>query len=101
MLVRFMVHVHLIMFTFHIVLVAPPPILANSDNIFILFLDNPGFNMVKSPSITIIRVPSFSVVADMGYVTFSSLEFFKDIYNFSILDKRVVSARILSLLGSV
>ena len=80
----------------------PPPILVISGIIFLLFIDSPGFMIVKFLRITIVGVPSFSVGAGMGYVTSSSFNCCKErsfvLYN---LDRRVVCARILVPLGYV
>ena len=62
-----MVHVHAIKFNFHIVLGAPPPILAISSNIFPLFLDEPGFNIGYYLSINVVGIHFFSVGAGIGF----------------------------------
>ena len=101
MFVRWVVHVHSIKFPFHIVLGSTPPILAISGNLFLLFLDTPGFKIVKSINITIDGVPYFSVGECLGSVKYYSLDCCKDKSFFSNLYRQVVSARILASLGSV
>ena len=64
--------------TFHLVIRAPPPILAISGNILLWFLDTPGFNIVKSLNISLVWVPSFTVGADMVSIISSFLNFCKD-----------------------
>ena len=80
----------------------PPPILAISGNILLLFIDYPGFKIIKSLNIALVRIPSFSIGAGLGYVKSSSFNCCKEIlfvlYNLEI---RVVSERILVSLGSV
>ena len=80
----------------------PPPILAISGNILLLFIDYPGFKIVKSLNIALVRIPSFSIGAGLGYVKSSSFNCCKEIlfvlYNLEI---RVVSERILVSLESV
>ena len=77
-LVVWMVHVHFISFPLHLVLGAPPPILAISGNILLLFIDSPGFNIGKSFNITLVGVTSFSVGSGMGSVNSSYLHCCKD-----------------------
>ena len=78
MIVGGMVHVNSVKFTLHIMLGAPIPILAISDNIILWFIDSPVFKIVKSLNITLVGVPSFIVGTCMGYVTSSSLKCYKD-----------------------
>ena len=76
--------------------------MAISGNIFLWFIDSPGFNIVKSLKITIVGVPSFSVGAGLGYVNYSSFNCCKEIiFVLYKSDRRVVNARILVSLGSV
>ena len=91
MLVVCMVHVHSKKIPFHPVLGAPPPILVISGNIFSRYLDSPGFNIVKSLNITLVGVPSFSVCAGLGSVTYLSLRYCKArSLVFSKIDKLLV-----------
>ena len=76
--VGWMVYVHPIKFPFHLVLGAPPPILDISGNIFLWFIDSPGFKIVKSLSITLVGFTYFYIGAGLGYVTSSSLKCWKD-----------------------
>ena len=64
--------VHSIKFTFHIVLGAPIKILDMYENPIFWFIDYPGFNIVKSLSINLVGVPSFSV----GVVLDSIISFY-------------------------
>ena len=48
MLVGWMVHVHSINFTFYIVLGVPPSIFSFSVNIFLWFIDSPGFKILST-----------------------------------------------------
>ena len=96
-----MVCVYFIKFPFHIVLGAPPPILAKSGNLLLLFLEYPRLNIVKSLNITLVEVPYFSVGAGMGSVPYSSLECCNNIFCFSNLDRPVVSDFFKSSLGYV
>ena len=102
MLVGWMVYVHFIIFLFGIVLWSPSPILDISGNLFLWFIDSPGFNIIKSLNINLVGFTSFSVGEGLVYINSFSFKYTKDIncvlYN---LDKIVVSAIILSSLGSV
>ena len=69
-----MFYVHSIKFPFRIVLGSPSPILAVSGNIFLWFLDTPGFKIVKSLNMSLAGLHSFSVGADISSVISSSLE---------------------------
>ena len=51
-----MVHLHSIKFTFHLVIGAPPPILDIYVNIFLWFLDSPVFKIVNFLKTTIVGV---------------------------------------------
>ena len=101
-LVGFMLNVHSIIFSFRIVIGAPPPIFAISDNISPWFIDTPGFNIVNSLNKNIVGVPYFIVGAGLGYVTSYYLDCYKDrSLFFSNLYIQVVSEIILVSLGSV
>ena len=101
-LVGCMVHVHSIKFPLHIVLRSPTKILVISGNLFLWFIDTSVSNIVKSLNINFVGVSFFSVGAGLGYVTSSSLEYFKyRSFVLSNLDRWVVSAIILAYLGSV
>ena len=58
-----------------------------------------GLNIVKSLNIALVWVPSFSGDAGMGSINSSSLNYSKGIIFFFNLDRRFVSAVILSTLG--
>ena len=66
-----MVHVHYIKFTLHIMFGAPIPILDISGNLILLFLDSPWSNIVNYLNITIVVANSFSVGEGLGSVTSS------------------------------
>ena len=99
MMIGWMVHVHSIKFPFRVVLMLPIPIFDISVNIFLWFIGSPGFNIVNSFNITLVRAPSFSFGVGLGYVASSSLKCFKDRGFFCKL-KLVVSAITLALFGS-
>ena len=83
MFIVWMCHVHAIKFTIHLV-IGSPPILAIYSNIVIWFLDAPGLKIRNFLNLNLVRVTSFSVIAGVGSVSSSSLEFYKDI-NFVFL----------------
>ena len=104
MFVGCMVHIISFKFPFCIVLGSPIPIFSISGNIIFLFIYSIGFNIIYYLNITIVEVPSFSVVfgAGLGSVTSYYLNICKDRSFFpSNLDKQVVSAIILTSLGYV
>ena len=78
MFIVWMVHVHSIKFTFHIVLGAPTPILYISVNIFLWFIDTPWLNIFKSLNVTIVGFPSFSTGEGMVSVYSYYLDCYKD-----------------------
>ena len=78
LIVVWMVHVHSIKFPLNIVIGAPIPILDISGNLILLFIESPGFKIVKLLRINIFGVPSFSVDTGLGSVTSSYLNCFKD-----------------------
>ena len=80
MIIGWVVHVYYIKFPFRIVPGGPIPILDISGNIILWFIDSPGFNIFKSPNITLFWVPYLSVGAVLGSVTSSYLNFFKDLF---------------------
>ena len=101
MLVVWMVHVHYIKFTLHILLRAPPLLLATSGNIFLWFIDYPRLKIVNPLNITLVGVPSFSVGAGLVYVTSYSMKFCKETFSISNLHRWYGSAIILVSLGYV
>ena len=78
MFIGWMVHVHSIKFPFHLVSVAPPPILGIYCNIYLWYLDMLVFNIFKFLSIILVGVPSLSVSEGMDSVTSLSLDCYKD-----------------------
>ena len=96
-----MVHVHAIKFTTHLVLGAPPPILAISSDLLLCFLDVTGLKVVKSLNKNLVGVNFFSVIECLGYVPSPPWTFSKTDFSFSNLDRRVVSAINLASWGSV
>ena len=78
-----MVDIHSINFLFRIVLGEPPPILAISGNVFLWFIDSPGFKIFKLLNIILFGLPYFSGGVDLVSLKFSSLDCCK--YRTSIL----------------
>ena len=79
MIFGWMVYVHSIKFTFHIVPGVPIPILEISGIIILWLIEYPGLNIFKAFSITIVAVTSFSVGVGLVSVASSYLNCCKDI----------------------
>ena len=79
MFIWWMFHLNSIKFPFHLVLGAPPPILAIHGNILLWFIDTPWFNIVKYLNISIFIIISFSFGACIGSVNSYSLDWCKEI----------------------
>ena len=66
MFVGWTVHRLIIIFTFHIDIGTPPPLLAIVSNIFFRFIDKSRLKIVNFLNITFIGVPNFIVSVGLG-----------------------------------